>query len=87
MTALGSIPDPGFEVNALLAACYAQLGREAEASQAMANFMADAPEEIANYPSEDREGWRRYWAIAFPFKETDDLDHLLDGFRKAGLPV
>ncbi len=87
MTALGSIPDPGFEVNALLAACYAQLGREAEASQAMANFMADAPAEIANYPSEDREGWRRYWAIAFPFKETDDLDHLLDGFRKAGLPV
>jgi TolB-like protein/Flp pilus assembly protein TadD len=85
--ALGSIPDPGHEVNALLAACYAQLGRDAEARQAMADFMTKAREEIRNFPGEDQECWRRYWVRQFPFKETNDLDHLLDGFRKAGLPV
>jgi TolB-like protein len=33
LTALGSIPDPGPDVSALLAACYAQQGRDAEAQR------------------------------------------------------
>jgi len=87
MTALGNIT--GFEnlVNSLFAACYAQLDREAEARRAMASFVETAREEIKNYPGEDQDGWRRYWARQFPFKDTNHLDHLLDGLRKAGLPV
>ncbi|MEE8534661.1 MAG: tetratricopeptide repeat protein, partial [Kiloniellales bacterium] len=86
MTALGSIPDPGHEVSAYLSACYAQLGRDAEARRAMAEFLSEAREEMADYPGEDRERWRRYWARQFPFKDPADLDHLLDGLRSAGLP-
>jgi tetratricopeptide (TPR) repeat protein len=85
--ALASIPDPGCEVNAMLAACYAQQGRESEARQAMASFMGRASKEIGNCPGEDPAAWRRYWARLFPFKEASHLDHLLDGFRKAGMPV
>ena len=84
---LGSITEPGFEVNAALAACYAQLGRHAEAKQALADFVATAREEIKDYPDEDHKAWRRFWAQFWPFKEPSDLDHLLDGFRKAGLSV
>ena len=87
MTALGSITEMENLVNALLAACYAQLDRETEARRAMANFIETAREEINDYPGKDQEGWRRYWARQFPFTETNHLDHLLDGFRKAGLPV
>jgi TolB-like protein/cytochrome c-type biogenesis protein CcmH/NrfG len=85
--ALASISNPGCEVNALLAACYAQQGREAEAQQAMASFMERAPQEIGNCPGDDPAAWRTYWARLFPFKENSHLGHLLDGFRKAGLPV
>ena len=84
---LGSIADPGFEITATFAACYAQLGRNAEAKQAMADFMATAREEISDYPGEDHKAWRGFWAHYWPFKETSDHEHLLDGLRKAGLPV
>jgi TolB-like protein/Flp pilus assembly protein TadD len=87
LAALGRIPEPGIEVTASLAACYAQLGREAQARQTMADFMAQAPGEIADYPGVDRVSWRIYWARLFPFKHAEDLDHLLDGLRRAGLPV
>ena len=85
--ALGGISDPGCEVSAMLAACYAQQDRDSEARQAMASFMERASKEIGNCPGEDPAAWRRYWARLFPFKEASHLDQLLDGFRKAGLPV
>ncbi len=87
LSALGRIPDPGYKIDALRAACCAQLGRDAEARQAMANFMAEAPEAIADWPGEDPQAWRRYWANSYPFQDAGDLEHLLDGFRKAGLLV
>jgi hypothetical protein len=52
----------------------------------MANFMAEAPEEIADWPGEDRKAWRRYWTYHYPFQDAGNLEHLLDGLRKAGLP-
>jgi TolB-like protein/Flp pilus assembly protein TadD len=84
--ALRSISDPGNEVNACLAACYAKQGRDCEARQAMTEFLSTACEEIADYPGQDRERWRRYWTRQFPFKDPADLDRLLDGLRSAGLP-
>jgi TolB-like protein/Tfp pilus assembly protein PilF len=87
LLALGRIPDPGHDIDALRAACYARLGREAEAGQAMDRFVAAAAEASASWPEEDPEAWRRYWAKRYPFQDASDLEHLLDGFRKAGLAV
>ncbi len=87
LTSLGRIPDPGYEIDAYRAACCAQLGRDAEARQAMDAYMREASDEIANWPGEDPEGWRRHWAQSIPFQDTGNLEHLLDGFRKAGMPV
>ena len=72
-------------MNACLAACHAQLERDSEARQAMVKYLSVAREVIADYPGKDRDRWRCYWARHFPFKDSADLDHLLDGFRKAGL--
>ncbi len=87
ISALRSISAPGNQVKALLAACHAQLGRDSEARQALTEFLSMAHEEIAAFPGEDPNLWRRYWARHFPFKNSKDLDHLLDGFRMAGLSV
>jgi adenylate cyclase len=70
-----------------LAACYAQLGRDADARRAMADFLAEASKVMAHYPGDDPVAWRAYWARLFPFQRSADLEHMLDGFRKAGLPV
>ena len=87
ISALRSISAPGNLIKALLAACHAQLGRDSEARQALTEFLSMAHEEIAAFPGEDPDLWRRYWGRHFPFKSSKDLDHLLDGLRMAGLPV
>jgi adenylate cyclase len=83
---LGSIPEPPNFVNAYRAMCYAQLGREPEARRAMADYLARASTEMAAYPGRDSDRWRQFWADFLPFKDPKDLEHLLDGLRKAGLP-
>jgi TolB-like protein/Flp pilus assembly protein TadD len=85
--ALGHIPDAETDVSALLAACYAQQGRDAEAKRAMAEFLSAAPADIADYPGEDGERWQRYWTRHFPFQDPAHLSHLIGGLIKAGLPV
>jgi adenylate cyclase len=87
IAALARMSHPGFWTSAELAACYAQQGRDADARREMSEFLTAAVSQIAHYPDQDPEAWRRYWARHFPFKRAADLEHLLDGFRKAGLPV
>jgi hypothetical protein len=36
---------------------------------------------------DDYDKWRVYWARVFSIFTTADLEHLLEGLRKAGLPA
>lgn len=83
---LSSIPEPSNIVNAYRAMCYAQLGRESEARQAMTLYLANASTDMAVYPGADSDRWRQYWAVNTPFEDPKDLEHLLDGLHMAGLP-
>ena len=58
-----------------LAAAYAQLGQLEEAR-------AEAAEVLRINPGFTIEGRRRFFA----FKDPNDIEHLVDGMRKAGLP-
>ncbi len=80
---LGKITNPPAEVQACIAAAYAQLGRNQEALAAAAEFRPHA-QEIGLKPEGDRESWRTFWKNRF-FKDEASIEHLLDGFRKAGL--
>lgn len=87
LAALRSIAEPTNRVNAYLAMCYAQLGRDTEAKCAMTDYLAEASEKIADYPGANGDAWRRYWSTRYPFKDAEDLEHLLEGLYKAGLPL
>ena len=88
-SATGELPDTA----AFLAATYAQFGRIDDARALMASFLESADPEPwwSNVPAStppvenDRTGLLRYMLYMYPYKNPDDLDHLLDGLRKAGL--
>jgi len=62
-------------IDRFLAACYAQLGRMEEAR-------AKAAEALKRQP-----GFTiRRFALIEPYKSQADLDHMIEGMRKAGLP-
>jgi hypothetical protein len=65
---------------ACLAACYAQLGRDAEAKMAAEEFF-----ECNKRSSMDIADWRKYWRRLFNFKDQASIDHLIEGLDKAGL--
>lgn len=79
---------------AWLAACYAQVGQMDKARILISDFIqsADPSSWWANVPESaahierDPTGLLRYMAYMVPFKNSSDLDHLLGGLRKAGLP-
>lgn len=87
LAALRSIPEPSNHVRAFLAMCLAQLGQQAEAEKAMADFLAVASKDLADHPERRPEGWRGYWVARYHFRRKADLEHLLDGLAKAGMPI
>ncbi|MGH6960817.1 MAG: hypothetical protein ACREE7_10055, partial [Dongiaceae bacterium] len=64
---------PGYWVLARLAACYAQMGRMAEAAAAAAEVRKLRPD--FSCEKLRRAGWN-----------AADTEHILEGMRKAGLP-
>jgi adenylate cyclase len=86
LRALDKIIEPTYEVGAYRAMCHAQLGNVSESRQAMTDYLVRAQKEIAGYPGVDTNRWERFWATRYPFKYAKDLDHMLAGLRKAGMP-
>jgi hypothetical protein len=57
------------------------------ASSAMAGQRAQAAEQMALYRAECPRSTLAFWAAVEPYKDQVSLNHLLDGLRKARLPV
>ena len=83
----GRMLHPPVDLYGWIAACYAQLGRDADAHAAAAEFRNRALAGHAAPPGDDVEGWRAYWLKKFPSKNPTGLERLFDGLRKAGLSV
>jgi adenylate cyclase len=75
------------EVNAWLAASYALAGRSVEAGHAMQEFVHLAERDMLHFPGQQPEQWRKYVNRSFPYQYQRDLEHLLEGLRRAGLPI
>lgn len=81
------ISDAYDEVHACLAAALWNLGKHDTAQAAMQRFMTIKRKKMTAYPGEDAEEWRSYILRVIPMGDHVSLDMLLDGFRRAGLPV
>jgi adenylate cyclase len=75
------------EVFACLAASYAHLGQMDAARRNLATFLERSRDELADFPGDDVAGWRSYWFKSFPYRDPENLEQLVDGLRKAGLPI
>ncbi|MDH5356026.1 MAG: hypothetical protein OEY09_16405, partial [Gammaproteobacteria bacterium] len=65
-----------------IAACYAQLGRTAEATRICKEFFI-----LAGGADAEIEGWKDYWIRTCPFSDPGDREKILSGMQMAGIPV
>jgi len=87
LAAFGKTKGWGLLRPAWIAACYAQLGRDAQARAAAAEVQAIAPSDPSVPDEDDVERWRLYWSRLLQFEDPDNWARFLEGLRKAGLPA
>lgn len=85
IAALKTVRGDALGVHAWLAACHARIGNRAEAQAATAEFVAGSTKAMAGVGARPPANWLEFFADRYPYKHKADLDHLLDGLRKAGL--
>jgi len=87
LAAFGKVKGWGLHRPAWIAACYAQLGRDAQAHAAAAEVRELTPSDPSTPDEDDIEGWCAYWSRFGEFEDPNDQARFLDGLRKAGLPA
>jgi len=70
-----------------MAVAYAYLGRDREARDAMQTYIGLASKEMAAFPGEDSEKWRAHIERGHIRKNRAAVDHIIEGARRAGLPL
>jgi TolB-like protein len=85
--AFSQIHEPSHEIMYWLAASYAHVGRTGEAQVRLQEFLRLAERDMTNFPGQDAQQWMNYLSRTNYYKEQRDLDRLLNGLRKAGLPL
>jgi len=76
-----------YEANPLLAASYAQAGRETAARQTMQNYLELARQAIPRSHTDETGLWAEIISRTFPLRDPRSREHLTAGLRKAGLPI
>jgi tetratricopeptide (TPR) repeat protein len=82
LAAFGKTRGWGLLRPAWIAACYAQLGRDAQARAAAAEVRAIAPSDPSVPNEDDIDRWRAYWSRLLQFEDSKDWSSFLDGLRK-----
>jgi adenylate cyclase len=81
--AFKTVQDPIALIYGWLAMSYIQSDRQFEAKEAAERFETQAKNEILIRKTS--EGWGEFYSERWPFKNPEDLEHMLSGLRKAGL--
>lgn len=79
--------DPPTSLYLTLAAACAYLGRDSDARNAMNIFLDRAKDELNPFPGNDPQAWRRYLERVIVRRRKEDIEHIIEGVRRAGLPV
>ena len=70
-----------------LAAAHAYLGEKDQATRCLNEFLQRASHELAEYPGDNDQAWRSHFEHFHIRRNPKDLEHLLEGLRKAGLAI
>ena len=70
-----------------LAAAYGQLEQENEARAAAHDFWTQSKEIPSRPTSSKSEDWPLFWQRAYPYLQSDALEHVLEGIGKVELPT
>jgi tetratricopeptide (TPR) repeat protein len=73
--------------SATIAAASAQMGFDTT-SKNSAQYFKQIAENIPNVPSDSTGSqWKSFWSRVYPYLAGDSLEHILEGLKKAHLPV
>ena len=70
-----------------LAQRYAYLGRDSDARSNMNIYLDRAKDELNPFPGDDPQAWRKFFERTHVRRRKDDFEHMIEGVRRAGLPV
>jgi hypothetical protein len=83
---LQAIHSPAEIMLVWIAAVYAQTGEIEIAGEMAAKFVAKAEGKLILLDAPLPTSWLGFVGERWPFKQQEDMDHLLEGLRKAGMP-
>ena len=72
-------------MHAWKAASYAQLGNYEDARSALSAYFESVVLGARSVGGQQPTDWIEWISKRLPFKQSKDLDHVLDGLRKAGM--
>ena len=84
---LETMRNPAETVLAILAASFAMSDDNAKAASTFARFSEAAKSSPHLSKLTKTEDWRDYFTARWPFRNRDDLEHLMEALGKAGFPV
>lgn len=73
------------EIHFWLAVSYAHDRQKQAAATELQTFLGNARVDMAVFPGVRPDDWREYALATSNYKDPTDIDHLIDGLRKAGL--
>jgi tetratricopeptide (TPR) repeat protein len=85
IAALERMTAPAAELYGWAAAAYAQLGRRADAIDALNTFEERILPSLPELAEASEAAWMEYWKNIFPTRDQTCLDHLFEGLQKARL--
>jgi adenylate cyclase len=83
---LQAIHSPAAIMLIWMAAVYAQTGEIEKARELAVKFVANVEEKLSSLDAPLPTSWLGFVAERWPFRMQEDMDHLLEGLRKAGVP-
>ncbi len=84
---ISQVADPPLWSYKELAACHAYLGQKENARRNLKKFLERARTDLAHFPGEDPKAWRAHFEQYVIRRRKEDVEHAIEGARKAGLPI
>jgi adenylate cyclase len=70
-----------------LAICHAYLGHEESSRSSLDQYLQRAKSEMVHFPGDDPIAWRAHFEQTVTRRRNEDLEHYIEGVRRAGLLI